>query len=266
MTTNRFRVVGVVSVALLASLGSGCREEGAAEELDTAMFDRGASSSVEVLEALAVSDALFAFDPTLDPSASAEANAMAIASHVEGHGCASAEVSGSSVTVTFASGCTLRVGLTASGSVSAEIARSATGLEVGLDFDALVVGSHTLEGTATFTTTNGSTLDVQLALVSGAGSASADLTVLGSAGAMQIDGTTTGSRDGATTSLAFTAVVWRTGDCYPSAGSMTVASGRVMQTVAFTSATPSTGTVTITQGRVSREATLPSYGTCPMGA
>lgn len=268
MNQQRFLTLGIVTVGLAASLAIGCREENTGDELDGATFDRGAASSIEVLEALAVSDALFAFDPTLDATATAEANAMAIAAHVESamDGCASAEVSGTTVSVTFASGCTLRTGLTAAGSVSVSVARAGASLGVDVSFDALVVGSHALDGTASFTTRNGSTLDVVLDLTGSAGSVSTDLTVVGTSGAMQIDGSATVARDGTTTTLTFGGVVWALGDCYPSAGSMTVSSGRVTQSIAFTSATPSTGTVSITQGRTTRDATLPSYGTCPMGA
>ncbi len=268
MNQHRVSSSGVVWVCLAVSLAIGCREENAGEALDTATFDRGASSSVEVLEALAVSDALFAFDPTLDPRMSAEANAMAIAAHVEAgmDGCASAEVTGTSVTVSFASGCVLRTGLTAAGSVSVVVGRTGANLDVDVTFDALALGSHALDGTASFRTTDGSTLDVVLLLTGASGSVSTDLTVVGTSGAMEIDGTATVTREGTTTTLAFGSIVWALGDCYPSSGSMTVSSGRVSQSVAFTSATPSTGTVSITQGRTTRDATLPSYGTCPMGA
>jgi hypothetical protein len=273
MTNQRSRLsTGTFGLALsLSALSAGvigCPAENApADEVDSAMFDRGSAGTVDVMLALGVSDAMFAFDPTLDPSMSAEANASAIASHVgeiQG-GCASASVSGSSVTVTFASGCVLRTGLSASGSVTVEVARAASALDVMVSFDALVVGSRTLDGTAAFHTENGSVLGIELALTGATGSVSTDLTVTGTSGAMEFDGTATVTRDGTSTALSFTDVLWRLRECYPSAGSVTVTTGRVSQTVTFTSATPSTGTVTITQGRTSRDATLPAYGSCPMG-
>lgn len=234
--------------------------------VDTSTTDRAGAGTVEVLEALAVSDALFAFDPTLDPGQSAELNAAAIAEHTRMIGsCATAEVSGTSVMVTFASGCTLRTGLSASGSVTVEVARAGAALDVLVTFDALALGARTLDGTAAFHTSDGASLGVELALTSASGSVSTSLTVLGTTGAMELDGTATIDRDGTSTALSFTDVVWRASDCYPSSGSVTVSTGRVSQTVTFTSATPSTGTVTVTQGRTSRDVTLPAYGSCPAG-
>lgn len=259
----------LVLLALAPALSlAGCPAEEPADMVDMTSFDRGSSGSVEVLHALAVSDAMFAFDPTLDPSMSAEANAMAVRDHVTTtlDGCASAEVAGSAVTVTFASGCVLRTGLTASGSVTVALTRTDASLTAAVTFDALVVGDGALDGSAVFVTSNGSTFAVDATLTSGSGMLDADLTVVGMAMAMEVDGTATITREGTSTMLSFSNVVWRLGDCYPSAGTMTVGTGRVSQTVTFTAATPATGTVTVMQGRASREATLPTYGTCPMGA
>ena len=272
--TNTRSGLSTGTFGLALSLGAlslgviGCPAENTpGDEVDTAMFDRGSAGTVDVMLALGVSDAMFAFDPTLDPAMSAEANASAIASHVSAipGGCASASTAGSSVTVTFASGCVLRTGLTASGSVTVELARAASALDVMVSFDAFAVGSRTLDGTAAFHTENGSVLGIELALTGATGSVSTDLTVIGTSGAMEIDGAAMVTREGTTTMLSFTDVVWRLTECYPSAGSVTVTAGRVSQTVSFTSATASTGTVTITQGRTSRDATLPAYGSCPMG-
>jgi len=246
----------------------GCRQEDPVDTVDMTSFDRGSSGSIDVLHALAVSDAMFAFDPTLDPAMSAEANAMAVRDYVTSSldGCASAEVAGSAVTVTFATGCVLRTGLTAAGSVTVELTRTATRLTAAVTFDALVVGSSSLDGSAIFTTSNGSSFAVDATLASGSGMVDADLTVVGTAMAMEVDGTATTTREGTTTMLSFSNVVWALGDCYPSSGSMTVGTGRISQTVTFTAATPDTGTVTVMQGRATREASLPAYGTCPMGA
>ncbi len=254
-------------LALAASL-VGCRQDEPEDMVDMTSFDRGSSGSIDVLHALAVSDAMFAFDPTLDPTMSAEANAMAVRDHVTGSlgGCASAEVAGSAVTVTFATGCELRNGLTAAGSVTVELTRMAASLTAAVTFDALVVGSSSLDGSAIFTTSNGSSFTVDATLTSGSGMVDADLAVVGTAMAMEVDGTATITREGTATMLAFSNVIWALGDCYPSSGTMTVGVGRVSQTVTFTAATPETGTVTVTQGRATREASLPAYGACPMGA
>ena len=232
--------------------------------VDMALFRDSAAASTDVTLSLALADSLFDFDPTLDPSMSAEANAALVAAFAEAGlaGCGTVLVSGATVTVDYGAGCELSTGVRASGSVSLTFSKSGSELSVAMTFDMLSVEERTLDGSATFVTSDGSTLAVTSMLASGV---SADLVVVGSVGAMQIDGTATVVRGGATLMLTFTGVVWRQGDCYPSAGTLGVGSGRLVQTVTFSSASASSGVVTVSQGRASREATLPPYGDCPAG-
>ncbi len=258
-------VVCVLSLfAWLAACGGGPRagDPDAGDVIDMEMFREGTSASTDLTLSLAVADSLFDFDPTLDPSMSAEANAALVAAFTEAGlaGCGTVMVTGASVRVDFGAGCTLVTGVSASGAVTVALTKSGGTLTAALTFEMLVVDGRSLEGSATLSTTDGSSFTVSAML---SGTVQANLMVVGTAGAMTIDGTATLTRAGTTTMLTFTSVVWRAGDCYPSSGTLTVGSGRLAQTITFTSASAASGSVTITQGRASREATLPAYGSCP---
>jgi hypothetical protein len=75
--------------------------------------------------------------------------------------------------------------------------------------------------------------------------------------------TTSGTLTSGAKSVTFTNIVWVKGDCYPSAGTLSVTQNRVTTTYTFTSSTPTTGTVTTGRGK---SAQLPVYGSCPAGA
>ena len=231
------------------------------------VFDRGHESHQGVQQALALSDSLFQFDPTLDATKTAAENAAAIQAQAtfELNGCGSVTLGGSTVTVSFgaAPGCTLRNGVQASGSASLSVTKATTTTTVALTFTNLVVNGTDLGGTASFGTTNGSTFTVTANLTSKGNSVTANLTITGAPGSTTIDGTASSVQAGKTSSLTFTQVVWSQGDCYPKAGSLKVTRGLVNQTITFLATTPATGSATLTWGRTTSTVQLPAYGNCP---
>jgi hypothetical protein len=208
-------------------------------------------------QTLALADELFDFDPTLDPTKTAQQNADAMYARATVQlPCAMVMLSSSTLTVTAATPCTTPNGVTFSGSFTAAVAKSGGTLTITLTYSNVVVGETTLNGTATLTTTNGSTFQVTYALTKNGTQVSGTLTAAGAPGQITVDGMLTSG----STSATLTGVLWKKGDCYPSAGSIAVTQGRLTTTYTFTASTPSTGTVTLARGRTAQ---LPAYGSCP---
>jgi len=65
------------------------------------------------------------------------------------------------------------------------------------------------------------------------------------------------------TTLTFATVQMSAGDCYPSAGSLTVVRTDITLVVTMDADTASTGAVTVSVAGRDVERTLPAYGTCP---
>lgn len=72
---------------------------------EQAAFDRGSSGLVAVQHALIVADSLFDFDPTIDPRATAQANAQNIeyATRTRLNSCGAVTLDGTTMTVNFSS-------------------------------------------------------------------------------------------------------------------------------------------------------------------
>lgn len=245
---------------------SSCREErGGDPEVDRDMLADGSNGSLAIEQTLAISDDLLAFDPVLDGSMSADANAIAIEANARASlgACGAVSRSGTSITVDFASGCTLPSGLTASGSVTVAIAVASGTATATITFVDLVAGAYTIDGTASFATTNGTSYDVTIDVTSGGREVLADLTIRAMPGSFTASGSATIVHGGATWSMTITGLVWVRGDCYPSAGSITIGSAALAQTLTFTAATASSGQVMVTQGRRTTTEQLPAYGECP---
>lgn len=257
------RTLLFLSATAIAGCGAAAGDALTADELD-AVRESGSSTSV-AHQSMVIADSLFDFDPTIDPTLSAEQNATAIRDRIQSQssGCGTISLAGTTLTVNFgaAPGCTLANGVTASGSLTAGVSKSGSTITVALSFASLVVNGKALDGTASFATSNGSTFAVTAALTSGADTINANLTVTGASGSFTMGGTASSSRS--SMSATFTAVTYRAGDCYPNGGSMALTRGPVSLTVTFSASSANSGVVTVTQGRRSSSATLPAYGTCP---
>lgn len=231
-----------------------------ADEKDA--FDHGASSTLDAERALLAADSFFDFDPTLDPTKSAEANAQAVAAHVDA-ACAKATVTGATVTIDFGTGCTLTSGLVVSGKATVALSSAAGTLTATVTFESFAVEGTAVSGTATFATKDGSTFVVTLALTSGANAVSGKLDVVGAKGSFTTSGTLDATKTGLTSKLTLTSLLYVMGNCYPSGGTVAVTKGKVTIAYGFTASTPSTGQVTVTTGKKQTTETLPAYGSCP---
>lgn len=245
-------------VSLVISALSAC---GGMEDTEEASALRGGHDANQAQQqSLALADELFDFDPTLDPTKTAQQNADAVYTRATTQlPCAMVMQSGTTLTVTASTPCTSPNGVTFSGSFTAAIVKSGNELTVTLSWSNVVIGDTTLNGTTTLVTSNGSTFQVTYALMKNGASVSGTITAVGAPGQITVDGTLANG----TTNATMTGVLWKKGDCYPSAGSITVTQGRVTTTYTFSSATASTGTVSTGRGRTAQ---LPAYGSCPKGA
>jgi hypothetical protein len=233
------------------------------------LLDRAGRHATSSHQASVVADGFFSFDPTIVPSATAQANAQAVKDNLTAHlaGCGMVSLAGTTVTAAFgaAPGCTLGNGTTVSGSAAVAVSKSATTITLVLTFSKLVVDGKDLDGSLTFVTSDGSTFSVSGSFTTGGETLMVTrLTITGKSGSFTLSGSVTAvEAGGAQTALTFNGVVYQTGKCYPGGGTMTVVKAGVTMTVTFTSDTASTGNVTVTQGRRSYPATLPAYGPCP---
>lgn len=210
---------------------------------------------------LAMADELFDFDPTLDPTKTADQNALAISTRATSRmPCATVTLTGTTVTVTAPStGCTVGNGVAFSGTVAATVTKTGSSLTIKLEFTNFVLSGNAVSGTITLVTSDGTTFQVTYALTRSTKSVSGTLTAVGAPGQI----TTSGTIDNGSVTATLTNVLWKKGDCYPSSGSLSVAQGRVTTTYTFTSTTPMTGTVSTGKNRTAQ---LPAYGACPPGA
>jgi len=208
-------------------------------------------------QTLALADELFDFDPTLDPTKTAQQNADAVFARATTQlPCAMVMLSGTTLTVSASTPCATPNGVSFSGSLTAAITKTGSQLTVTMTWSNVVVGDTTINGTTTLVTSNGSTFQVTYALMKNGTAVSGMVTAVGAPGQITVDGTLVSG----STSAAMTAVRWKKGDCYPSSGSIAVTQGRLTTTYTFTSTTPSTGLVSTGRGRTAQ---LPAYGSCP---
>ena len=235
------------------------------DEADAA--NAGGDSSSSLGQLLSVADAIFSFDPTIDPTKSAAQNAAAIQANATAAlaGCGTVTLNGTTITVSFGSppGCKLESGVAVSGTVIVGVSTAGSTVTLSLTLQNLVAGGKSIAGTASFATTNGTTFALTANLTSGTATDTVSLTVTGSTSAFTIDGTSTAIQGTSTTSYTFKGVVWQPGQCYPQAGSIQVVKGKTSITLTFSSSTPATGQITVTAGKRSYPQKLPAYGTCP---
>lgn len=256
-----FSVIGAAPFAL------GCPPEGSTPSRDAAATADGNTTAVSAQAALALAEELAAGEEPLDPAMGADGNAAIIQGNaaVALGTCGTVSLSGATVTVTFAAGgCSLPSGITATGSIALSASVASGTVTVDVSFDALAIGAYALDGTASLSTTNGTSYTVMLDLTSEGRTISGDLTLSASLAALTISGDLTTQRaGGAERMVSIEGLRWNRGDCYPSAGSITIGAGSLAQTVTFSAATASTGEVTVEFGRASTTEVLPAYGDCP---
>ncbi|MDX2011568.1 MAG: hypothetical protein SFW67_15315 [Myxococcaceae bacterium] len=241
---------------MLLVLVVACGSPPAAEETDG--LRRGQDATLTQQQTLAAADAMFDFDPTLDPTKTAQQNAAAIAARtMSSLPCAMVSASGTTVTV-VASNCSGENGVTLSGTITASVVKtdSPATLTVTLTFTNVVLNGSAVSGTMSMTTSNGTTFQVTYDLTRANETVTGMLTAVGAPGQI----TTSGTIVNGGTSALLTSVVWKKGDCYPSNGTLAVTVGRVTTTYTFSSSTPSTGVVTTARGA---KLQLPAYGSCP---
>jgi len=277
------RAILFVSLCSLCSLTAACSSSSSADDdADAATDDAGLSTdesaaaqsggdSVDVNEAVNdLANELFDFDPTIDPASTAAQNATAIGQNVLanlGSACGSVNVSGASVTVAFGAppGCTLMDGTSISGTVDLAVSQSGATTTVALMIDSVVIDGEPISGTATFSTSNGSTFSVETNLTTSSKTDVANLSVTGTAGSYTISGTSTVTQGSSTSNLVFTGLTVMKGECYADAGSISMTEGAVTEVITFDAATPTTGRVSVTIGKRTATTTLPPYGSCPSG-
>ncbi len=230
-------------------------------------FDRGGDSHLASQAALGLSDDLFQFDPTIDAAKTALENAASVRTNAmtQLNGCGSVTINMATVTISFgaAPGCTMKSGAQASGTVAIGITKTGSTTTLMVTFTQVVVNGTDLAGTASFSTTTGSAFATTFNLTSKGATVSGTVMVTGSVGSMSFDGTVMQTKGGTTTAATFTGVVWKKGDCYPSAGTVKISLGIINETVTFSATTPTTGEVQVKLGAKTSTVKLPAYGKCP---
>jgi len=236
-------------------------------------YDGGSPGVNAVVALAAAADAMFQFDPTIDPSQSDTQNANLVLAHVlselgatgdAGTKCGSVTLNGTTVTASFgpAPGCTLPNGTKISGTIAVGITKAGSTITIAMTMTSAIVNGVALGGTVQLATTSGSSFTLSGNFTSGTTTySSTGLTLSGTTGVISVDGAFTVATD-TTTTYTFSALTWKLGDCYPDGGSLAIKSGLVTMTITFDASTPTSGNVTVTVGKKSVTEKLPTYGIC----
>lgn len=181
-------------------------------------------------------------------------------------GCGHVTVTGLEVAVDFgtAPGCRLATGIEVAGTISAQVSKlccfqGAGFVLVSLPLDGVSVDGHALAGTYTIRTPD----PARIALTAAGTGMEGIVDIVGSTETLALSSPITTARTTPPTRLELHSVVWRRGDCYPSAGSIQVERDTSSQTLSFTTTTATTGTATLTTGPTPSDLPLPPYGPCP---
>ena len=261
----RHRFIAPALLCLAASCGPPAN---ALTTEEAATTDHGNDSATAATNLLTFADgALFQFDPTLNPASDPPTNAGLIRDYAESQfgACATVVVRAAVVTITLnGSGCTLPNGTSASGTMTLSLTKMGTNTTIAIAFANATIDGRPVSGTLNMTTSNASDYSASGMVTSGANSLTfSDTQVTGIAGSFTINGAVVAVKDGATTNVTLSSVVYRAGDCYPSGGTARIMRGMVTSTITFTNATASTGTVSVSTGRITTNKQLPAYGACP---
>jgi hypothetical protein len=258
----RLRSFQAACAGLLLGL-SGCGGDGELstdERGDVAVHGAG---QIAVQQALLAVDQTMEIDPTLDVTKTAAENAQAILARAQAGGaCVTASVAGATVTVDFGTGCDVR-GTALAGSMSLTVTKTGGTLTVIVNFTSLVVDGADLAGSVSLMTAGNGSYQVTFDLTSGDASGSGTLTVDGAPTTLTMSGALSASQGGQSISASLASVVYVLGDCYPSAGTVTLSGGRLAGTITFLATTPQDGRVQVSTRRLTTTAALPAYGPCP---
>ncbi len=259
-------------LAFVLVLAFGCSRLGTDDDASTGLsldelsaFNAGAPGALGVITLAEAAEAMFAFGGTIDPAKSDVQNAQLVQTHTQSNlvACGNVSLSGNTVTAKFGAppGCHLTSGGTISGTIAIAITKSGTNVNISLMFTDVVINTQTLSGGVTFVTTDGAGFSITGSFTVNGTKFAPGITLTGSAGAVAIDGSLsiTGT---STTSLTFTAAQWKSGDCYPAAGALSIDKSAVSVAVRFSASTPTTGAVEVTVGKKTSAQTLPTYGNC----
>ncbi|MFO0551524.1 MAG: hypothetical protein U0271_24265 [Polyangiaceae bacterium] len=237
-----------------------------------AAADDGSDGADAVQAYLGFTDQLFNYDPDLDATGTAQGNADKIRSNVEAGATCVTVTSPAQGTVDFdfGAGCTFGA-YEVSGALSVVVAidntdPNARKITVGLEMTALTINGLTIDGAASFTTSNGFKLDVVLDLETATKRVATQLTVTGAAGSFTIDGTATREEGSDTIALTYDGVKVEKAACWPSDGTVQVDTGAVSETLAFDADTATTGQATLTFAAGNKDVStcyaLPDHGEC----
>lgn len=259
-------ISGSIVLFSCAALVTACRQDGTGGTLDTDAYAHTSNVVVTTEAALEVSDDVLGFDPVLDRMQTADQNAMAVAMHATDAlvGCGTVSRTGTAITIEFGTTpCTTPSGHVVTGTMSLAVGVMAGEATATFTFTSFTVDGSSLSGTLGFATRlTGLTVDV--ALTSGTSSIAGSATIGATTGAFSLSADLTATRSGTTTSISIRGLVWTRGDCYPSAGTVTATTGRLVQSITFSAATAMSGTVSVTEGPFTTTQTLPAYGDCPV--
>ncbi len=239
------------------------------------------TSTTSTANAKAATELFVQEDPTIDAGASAADNARAVADQVSAavKSCASATVahtSGSTtVGLTFASTCTIG-GVPFSGGLTANVSKTGSSITIAFTFQDLSVNGMVLNGTASETTSNGTTFTSAIDVTEGSNKITFNGTLTLDSGGTGVTLTGSGTYVSGTITDSYTAssVHHTFGACYADSGTLsygtqtTGKSGKsytVSETITFSSSTPTTGQASATVGGTVTTVTLRAYGSCPPG-
>lgn len=266
------RALTAVALMLVVACSPGPVRIDAGNEPDLAersLFEHGASEVSASQAVTQLADSLFQFGGTIDAAAQAEVNVQNVRRDValQQNGCGSVSVTGAVVTASFGPppGCTLRNGVTVSGSAAVGVSKSGTTTSLVVTFTDVVSNGKALSGELTFATTNGGTFTMRGNLASGAVQANYNLMLTSIAGSATLNGSMASTKGEQVATVMFGELTWNSGDCYPRGGQVTFKQGvLVNMTATFTANTAQTGVVSVRSGRKEYPMTLPAYGKCPV--
>jgi hypothetical protein len=235
-----------------------------------AAIEKGDEAHTMIHDLLKLSDLLLEPAPNLGPQATEQENEEVIVDNVEGQGCGTVTFVPHGIKVDYGAGCTFGA-VHVAGALTVSVTISGPGdagsVDVSLAFEGLVLNGFDLDGTASFETSNGSTLGVVLDLAHAGADYAGDLTVIGSANSFSVNGSLAYAGGGASYSFAVDDLVVARGACWPHAGAWSASNPQLgWIEVEYDAASPSTGQATLSYstplGTVSTCFELTSYGAC----